>query len=74
MSDTLAIIIGCAGTAFMGWLLYVGFSRGTMQFDYLALHVHGHRKDQPVRFWTATAMISLTMLIFVIGTAVLILY
>ena len=71
MPDALAIVLGCAGTVFCAWLLYNGFRRGTMQFDYNALHLHGHRKDQPVRFWATAVMIFLTMLMFGIVTVVL---
>ena len=49
--NALALIIGCAGTAFFGWLLYDGFRSGTMQLNYVAMRLHGRRKDQPIRFW-----------------------
>ena len=73
MSNILALIIGCAGTVFLTWVLSDGFSSGVMRFDYYSLHFHGHRRDQPIRFWAAAVLVSLTLFMVVIGTIVMIL-
>ena len=65
MSQTLTLVFSTAGTALFGWLLYDGFRRGTMQYDYFSLHLHGHRKDQPVRFWLTAMVIVLCLLMSV---------
>ena len=50
------LIVGSVGTAFFGWILYSGFRSRVMRFDYMSLHFHGHRKDQPVRFCLACCL------------------
>lgn len=66
--DILLPLLSGACVLLFGWLLWDGFRKGEMQCHYRALHLHGRRDDQPIRFWLTAAAISFWLFAGLFGT------
>ncbi|NIJ63432.1 hypothetical protein FHR20_000363 [Sphingomonas leidyi] len=51
-----------------GWLLIQGFRTGTATFEQPGITLSGRRKDQPVRFWAVTALLSFLTFSMILAT------